>query len=307
MKSEIVLELKDLTKTYPPSVQAVAGVSLKIRRGEIYALLGLNGAGKTTLFAMILGLLRPTRGSILFCGADLLKNPQSRVRLGGFIEEPPFYPHLSAATQLKIAGRLRGRRLEPSRCREVLEFVGLAEVGTQPVGQFSTGMKRRLGIARAIAFTPELIMLDEPSSGLDPQGLVEIRRLLQRLRDELKQTVLIATHLLSEAEQLASRVGILKEGHLVCEGRVKDWLTATQRYLLHVREGAQAQELIENLAGVQLERREGDRLLVQLSGMLPEELNALLVREGIRVRELTRVHHTLEDIFLAIVKGDHAD
>jgi ABC-type multidrug transport system ATPase subunit len=304
VEPEIILELENLTKAYPSVGCVVNKVSLAIRRGEIYVLLGPNGAGKTTLFAMILGLLQPTQGSIRLCGVDLQKHPQHRSRLGGFIEEPPFYPHLSAVTNLEIAARLRGRTLEAPRLHEVLQFVGLTEAKDRPVGQFSTGMKRRLGIARAILFTPELVVLDEPTSGLDPQGAVEIRALVRQLQERLGLTILLSTHLLHEAEQLATRVGILKDGRLIREGVLEDWLVASQRYLLHVREGVRAHQVMQGLEGIRIERLEDDRFIVDLNGIAPEELNAFLVREGIYVRELAQMRNTLEDIFLAALRGD---
>lgn len=304
MEPEIILELEDLTKAYPSSGCVVDKVSLAVRRGEIYVLLGPNGAGKTTLFAMILGLLQPSQGSIRLGGVDLWKHPEYRSRIGGFIEEPPFYPHLSAVTNLEISGWLRGRTLEASRLHEVLQFVGLTDAKNRPVGQFSTGMKRRLGIARAILFTPELILLDEPTSSLDPTGTVEIRALIKQLRDRLGLTILLSTHSLHEAEQLATRVGILKDGRLIREGALENWLVDSHRYVLHVREGARAHRLMQDLRGIRTEWLGDNRFLVDLSGMAPEELNAFLVREGINVRELSRMRNTLEDIFLATLKGD---
>lgn len=300
METEVVLEVKNLTKIYPPC--ALQEVSLTIQRGEIYVLLGPNGAGKTTLLATILGLLKPTQGSIKLCGTDLEESPHVRAHMSGFIEEPPFYPHLSGIANLEIVARWRGRGVDAFQLREVLEFVGLAEVGNRPVGQYSTGMKRRLGIARAILFAPELILLDEPTSGLDPQGLIELRTLIKQLKDKRGLTLLLSTHLLSEAEQLATRVGILKEGRLIREGRLEDWLNVSHRYVLHVREGDQVQHLMQGLDSVQIERLEDNKFLVELHGMAPEELNAFLVRKGIRVRELFQVRNTLEEIFLAALK-----
>lgn len=305
MGSDIVLEIENLTKIYPGAVRALDRVQLTIRQGEIYVLLGPNGAGKTTLFATILGLLRPTQGRIKLYGADLEENPQLRVHVGGFIEDPPFYPHLSAAKNLEIVARLRNRPLEGSRLREVLEFVHLSQVKDRPVGHYSTGMKRRLGIARAILFAPTLILLDEPTSGLDPQGIVEIRTLIKRLHNELGLTILLSTHLLNEAEQLATRVGILKDGRLIREGRLEDWLPVPSRYMLYVREGAQTQQLIQSLRTVQFEKLADDRFLLDLEGVAPEELNSFLVRRGINVKEFFQVRNTLEEIFLAVMGEDY--
>ena len=212
---EKIIEIKGLTKKFK-DVKAVDELSLNVNKGDIFGFLGPNGAGKSTTIRMLLTLIRPNEGTIRIFGKPL--NEERAIILkdvGAIVEKPDFYNYLSAYKNLEILGRISGREISSNRIMEILEIVGLKERSTSKVKTYSHGMKQRLGIAQALLHDPELIILDEPTTGLDPQGMKEIRDLVIHLRDEKNKTIFLSSHLLSEVEQIANRMIIINKGKTI--------------------------------------------------------------------------------------------
>jgi ABC-type multidrug transport system ATPase subunit len=225
-----LVEARDLTKRYSGGVLAVMGLDLTVRRGEVYGFLGPNGAGKTTTLRMLAGLIRPTSGHAIVAGGSP-GSPRSLTDLGAMIEAPAFWPYLSGRDNLRLLARYC--RVPDRRVGTVLAEVGLTDRAHRAVGTYSTGMKQRLGVAAALLKDPALLILDEPSSGLDPQGMADFRQLITRI-GQGERTVLLSSHLLSEAEQICTRVGVISKGRMVAEGTIEEIRGGTERSLEEV-------------------------------------------------------------------------
>lgn len=227
---ECILETKDLSKTFGKFV-AVDGVSIVVPKGKIYGLLGPNGAGKSTLLKMICGMITPTSGSILLNHRRWER--QALMEIGALIEQPPIYPHLSAYENCRVRALVMG--VEESRIDEVLGIVSLRDTGKKKAGKFSMGMKQRLGIALALLHRPQLLILDEPTNGLDPIAIKELRGLIRGFVEE-GTSVILSSHILSEVEHMADEVGILVGGHLGYEGTLTPGMDLEGLFLQVVKE-----------------------------------------------------------------------
>jgi ABC-2 type transport system ATP-binding protein len=282
-----------LTKRFG-SLTAVDDVSLDVRRGDIYGFLGANGSGKTTTVRMLLGLVLATSGTIELLGRAMPRDARVVLRsVGALVEGPAAYGHLSGRTNLRLldasgpaAGGARSRR---RRVDAALEQVGLAGVGPRPVKAYSLGMRQRLGLAAALLREPELLVLDEPTNGLDPQGIREVRELLAGLH-AAGTTIFMSSHLLAEVEQLCTRVGVLDRGRLVLQEQLATLQAPTGRTVVTTPDAASVVALLDG----RVEDRSGERLVVRASD--PAELNARLVAGGIRVHELGPERRSLEDV-----------
>src|SRR5215203_3096426 len=231
--SDLALQTENLTKRFGGRI-AVDRLTIRVERGDIYGFLGPNGAGKSTTLRMLLGLVRPTSGAIKFpVRASTWEYLKARSRIGAIIETPAFYENFSGRRNLQLLASLSGG-VQKKRVDEVLEIVDLRDRAQDPVKVYSLGMRQRLGIAQALLPTPELIILDEPTNGLDPQGIHQTRELIRRLRNEFKLTVLLSSHLLTEIEQLCNRVGVIHEGHLLYEGAPNALLAPTSWFKVRV-------------------------------------------------------------------------
>ena len=231
---------RHLTKSFGGK-EVIHDCSLSVEQGSLYGVLGRNGAGKTTLFKLLLGLQHPTAGTASVLGLDIVQDCGAILRrTGSLIETPIFYEHLSAVENLRLHLAYMEKEADPL---PVLEQVGLGDVGCQPVSEFSLGMRQRLGIARALVHQPEVLMLDEPINGLDPVGIRELRVLFLHLAKEKGITILFSSHILSEVEQLADRVGIMAEGKMIQEAGMEDLRrrhpTGMESYLLSVMQGGE--------------------------------------------------------------------
>ena len=285
----------DLTKRYG-RVGAVDSVDLDVREGDRYGLLGPNGSGKTTLVRMLLGLVFATRGEIEVLGSPVPKRVQDVLpQIGAMVEGPGAYPHLSGRTNLALfdaagpnAG-LRGRRNRRKRVGEVLERVGLAGIDRRPVRAYSLGMRQRLGLAGALLGKPRLLILDEPTNGLDPRGIREIRELLAELNGE-GTTVFLSSHLLAEIDALCSRVGVMDRGRLVLQDELANLRKPTGLVTVGTPTTDQAVALLDG----RVEHRDGETLTVRHDD--PGELNAELVGAGVTVTEIRAELRTLEQI-----------
>ena len=299
--SDVALQTENLTKRFGARV-AVDRLTIRVERGDIYGFLGPNGAGKSTTLRMLLGLVRPTSGVIKFpVRASNWEYLRARSRVGAIIETPAFYENFSARRNLQLLASLSGG-VQKKRVEEVLGIVDLRERAQDPVKVYSYGMRQRLGIAQALLPTPEIIILDEPTNGLDPQGIHETRNLIRRLRDEFRLTVLLSSHLLTEIEQLCNRVGIIHEGRLLYEGGPEALVAPTSLYKVRVDNLSGAFELLTREPGVTVSRNGASYLRIDADAERISAVNALLVGKGIKVYELSPAQESLEEAFLRLTK-----
>jgi len=300
--TDITLQTDELTKRFGART-AVDRLSMRVERGDIYGFLGPNGAGKSTTLRMLLGLVRPTSGTIKFqareSGWDYIR---ARSRIGAIVETPAFYENFSGRRNLQLLASLSGR-VQSKRVEEVLEIVDLRERARDPVKTYSYGMRQRLGIAQALLPTPELIILDEPTNGLDPQGIQQTRELIRRLREEFQLTVLLSSHLLTEIEQLCNRVGVIHEGRLLYEGAPDALVAPASRYKVRVDNLSAAFDLLIKEPEVTVSRNGDAFLHVDADAERIPSLNALLVAQGIKVYELSPAQESLEEAFLRLTSG----
>ncbi len=301
------LVTRGLTKRYD-GVNVVDSLDLTVNRGELYGFLGPNGAGKTTTIRMALGLIFPSGGEVELLGEPMFRRGRDHAlrRTGALIEEPAFYRFLSGRRNLEALARAGGdgeearRRL--SRIDEVLEQVGLSPAGDKRVKAYSQGMRQRLGIALALLGRPEVLVLDEPTNGLDPAGMREVRLLLRRLADG-GTTVFVSSHLLAEVEVMCDRVGVLSRGRLVAEGPPGNLRGGAEHLRIEVGDPERAAAILRDLAGVAGIEGEGRVLRVHLDGATPAQVNAALVSGGVAVSALVSERDTLEDVFMSLVEG----
>ncbi|SFF17945.1 bacitracin transport system ATP-binding protein [Paenibacillus catalpae] len=301
---DYVLRTNHLTKRYGGKT-VVHNLNMTIRQGDIYGFLGQNGAGKTTTIRMIMGLIRPTSGEVEWFGEGV-RGGRARAmeRIGAIIEYPGFYLNLNAVDNLDIHRRLMGMG-NKEYIEEVLSLVGLLEARNEKVKNYSLGMKQRLGIARALLHHPELLVLDEPTNGLDPAGIKEIRQLFLDLARQRGITFLISSHLLSEVEQLATRIGIIHQGNLLEEIDYEDFQRKTRHYLeIKVDDDKKAAYVLEQKLGVS-DYRIADPGILHLYDLLdqPAKVNLTLTNHEVAVREIRLSGDSLEDYFLKVTGG----
>ena len=286
-----VIETHTLTKAYG-SVRALDGLSLTIPRGGVYGVLGPNGAGKSTLFRILLGLIRPTAGEVSIMGGRIGDVAASR-RTGSMIETPRFPPFMTARQVLVWLSSAHGLKPDAVQVSGWLERVGLAEAADRKVRGFSVGMLQRLGVAAALITEPELVILDEPTSGMDPPGIQEMRALIRSLADTDGITVILASHQLLEVQRVCDRVAILNRGKLVREGSVSDLTSAGERLRLSVTPMARALEVLGAKGVV-----EGDALLAAIPRTEGPALLRALVEKGVDIDEARWVGADLESVFM---------
>lgn len=293
-----VVATRDLTKRYSESIVAVDALGLTIHRGEVYGLLGPNGAGKTTTLRMLLGLVRPTSGSASVLGQD--PGAAAGLRgIGALVEEPGLYPYLSGRDNLRVLASVTGASTE--RVDEVLRTVALTPRADSKVKTYSLGMRQRLGVAAALLKDPELLILDEPTNGLDPQGMAAMRDLIRGLgRGE--RTVVLSSHLLGEVQEVCDRVGVISGGKLVAEGTV-DELRGRTAYVVIAEPIADAVRIAEAHDGVNGVQVTEGAITVDVAPDAVPELNAALVGAGIRVYELRAQQQSLEEAFMALTQS----
>jgi len=307
------LEVRGLVKRYG-EFAAVDGVDLTVGRGDVYGFLGPNGAGKSTTIRMLLGLIRPTDGTVRLLGRDRGAHGQHAMEgVAGFVDQPAFYGYLTARENLRLLSRLDdpgrdGARWDgarrAARLDEVLETVDLARRGGDRVGTFSTGMRQRLAIAAALLRDPRLLILDEPTTGLDPGGVREVRDLVRALA-ATGITIFLSSHLLSEVEQLCNRAAIVARGRVVAEGTLAELAGPEGLYTLRVTDRPAAAEVLAGLAPVQEvdDPGAGDVLRVMCDPTRVEEVAPALVAAGVGLRALVPRQNALEERFLELVEG----
>ena len=298
------IDTSDLTKVYGKHLTAVDRLNLSVRRGEVYGFLGPNGAGKTTTLRMLLGLVRATSGAARVLG-EAPGYSENLARVGAMVEEPALYPYLSGRDNLRVIARYVGR--PDDGIDAALDAVGLLQRGGDRFNAYSQGMRQRLGVAAALLKDPELLILDEPTNGLDPAGMADMRTLIRTLGSG-DRTVLLSSHLLGEVQQVCDRVGVVSHGALIAEGRV-DELRGRGSILVRAEPLAAARERVERLLGAgHVEVLDGT-LRLDSDPADASRINRELVLAGIAVSEVRRVERTLEDVFLELTgedPGDHA-
>jgi len=295
--SDIILETENLSKAYGHFL-AVDQVNLKVRRGEVFGFLGPNGAGKTTTIAVLLGLMHATAGKVKIFAQEVAPGRTQALRkVGSLVGDPGLIPHLSGRANLHLLAKLNG--IEAERVAEVLETVDMAQAADRKFGSYSMGMKQRLGLAAALLHRPELLILDEPTNGLDPAGMREIRELLRKLAEQ-DITVFLSSHLLHEVEQVCDRVAVLKEGRIVAEGTVSELLGNQKMVKAWVRDPNEAAEVLRSIPQVTNVSPNG--VYVEIEGVPSERVIECLVQNGMTPSEVLYRKSDLEHIFLELTQ-----
>lgn len=313
--SSTIISTSRLTKAFGKLV-AVNDLELQVMRGDVFGFLGPNGSGKTTTIRMLLGLIRPTAGRAILFGMDnTYQLPAILQRIGAIVETPVFYPYLSGIDNLRVIAAGSGMtsgNVNDRRIAEVLDIVELRSYEKLAYRKYSLGMKQRLGIAAALLTDPELVMLDEPTNGLDPAGVIEIRRLIKRL-SALGKTIFLSSHILYEVQQVCNRVAILKKGNLVKQGNVTELLASSQQievrmnrneetqYAFHLIQQIQAQgaDWIAN-AHIEQNAQQQAILIVDAPTDRSAEINALLAHQNVFAAEIHPRAGSLEDLYLEV-------
>ena len=301
MDGDSLVETRDLTKRYGPRILAVDRVNLTVRRGEVYGFLGPNGAGKTTTLRMLLGLIRPTSGRASVLGHPP-GDPEGLARVGALVESPAFYPYLSGRDNLRVIARYANA--PKKRIETALDLVGLADRARDKFAAYSLGMKQRLGVAATLLKDPELLILDEPTNGLDPAGMADMRALIRRLGSG-ERTVLLSSHLLGEVEQICDRVGVISRGRLIAESTVEE-LRGGSALLVAAKPLDRARERVEQLLGAERVGVLDGTLRLDADPTTAGRINRELVKADVEVTELRRIERTLEEAFLEMTdqKGE---
>lgn len=297
-----MIETRGLTRRFGSQL-AVDDLNLLVPAAGVYGFLGPNGAGKTTAIRMLLGLIRPNAGEVRLFGQSLNGNHLSVMRrVGALVEAPSLYPHLTGRENLEVTRRLLGS--DRNLIELALATVKLTKDAHRRVREYSLGMRQRLGLALALLNQPELLILDEPTNGLDPAGIHEMRDLIRHFPEEFGVTVFLSSHLLGEVEQIATHIGIINEGHLLFQGKLSELQSKQQTLLtVGVKQIDEATEFLAS-AGWAIERRVDD--VLNISTKAPDDaarINKLLVERGLEVFHLATSQRSLEDIFLSLTNG----
>lgn len=305
MPDERIIEISNLSKEFK-EVKAVNDLSLNVYKGDVFGFLGPNGAGKSTTIRMLLSLINPDEGDIKIFGKSL-KNERIPIlkRIGAIVEKPDFYGYLSAYKNLEILGRISGKDVPHDRIMEVLELVGLEKRYRSKVKTFSHGMKQRLGLAQSLLHDPDLIILDEPTTGLDPQGMKEIRELIIHLSRDQQKTLFLSSHILYEVELVANRMIIINKGKTVVEGKVDELLNSNKmKVTIEVNDSEKAKALLNETSYISdLESIVKNTMIFSLPAENIASLNKYLVENDIEVSAVIPTR-SLEEYFLNITEKE---
>jgi ABC-type multidrug transport system ATPase subunit len=297
--SEIVLKIEGLSKNYK-NVQALKGLSITVEAGMVFGILGPNGSGKTTTLGILLGVLNASSGS--YSWFDNGSKDANRKRIGALLETPNFYPYLSAVKNLRIVAQIKKLDNVDQRIDNVLSSVNLLERKDSAFKTFSLGMKQRLAIASALLNDPEVLVLDEPTNGLDPQGIAEIRQLILNIAKEGK-TILIASHQLDEIEKVCTDVAILKKGDLIRQSKIGEIIGDARQITVSATDINQLKTALSGLAGIEIVQEDEHRLTLAVEDQVTAlSVNEYCFKQGIVLSELKEAKKSLEEQFLAIVK-----
>lgn len=299
--ADAVVETTGLTKHYG-EVTAVDDLSLRVPRGSVFGLLGPNGAGKTTIIGTLLGLIRPTAGTIRLFGSEVGGTAGEAVRrIGAIMETPSFYPFLTGRDNLRYFQGISGGR-DPGEIDRLLDLVGMTDRADRRFATYSLGMKHRMGIAYSLLGDPELLLLDEPTNGLDPAGMAEVRGLIGSLGDG-DRTIVLASHLLNEVEQVCDSVAILSEGRMIAQGGVVELTARQDRLKLSTNHDARAVTVLESLDWVASVTPDADGILVAADPARAWELSAALAAAEVYVSAMATIDTSLEEYFLQVTEN----
>jgi ABC-type multidrug transport system ATPase subunit len=302
---EKIIEVSHLSKQFK-DVKAVDDLDLNVYKGDVFGFLGPNGAGKSTTIRMLLSLISPDKGTIKIFGSSLKQHRKDILRrTGAIVEKPDFYGYLSAYKNLEILGRISGYNPDKKKIMEILELVGLKKRYKSKVKTYSHGMKQRLGLAQALLHDPELIILDEPTTGLDPQGMKEIRDLILFLSKEKQKTILLSSHILHEVEMVANRMIIISKGSAQVEGYVNDLLNANKlRVTIEVNDIEKTKSILNGTEWAQkIDSFSNSGVILNLLSGESALLNTFLVNSGVEVNALIP-RRSLEEYFLNITEKE---
>ncbi|APQ95833.1 ABC transporter ATP-binding protein [Clostridium botulinum] len=303
MKKKCLLSTHNLTKEYK-NKKAVNNLNITVYEGDVYGFLGPNGAGKSTTIKSIMGLIKPTSGKVIINGYDVEKDSEKAIeKIGTMVEAPSFYGGLSGYKNLILMANLYG--VPKKRVDEVLEMVRLTDSAHKNVSKYSLGMKQRLGIARAFLNNPNIVILDEPTNGLDPQGIKDIRELIQDLSKKYHVTFLISSHILSEIQAVCNRIGIIEKGSLKIEGYVEELLNTDEEVIeIYTREKEKTSRLLKNMNTFsKIECFEvGIRIKIKKGNF--QNINKLLISNDVNVENLHCSETSLENYFFDVMEGD---
>lgn len=302
---ETIIEARSLSK-YFKDFHAVQDLSFSVNQGDVYGFLGQNGAGKSTTMRMLLGLIKPSSGSVYIKGEEFINNKRLLRHIGAIVEKPDMYDYLSGWDNLKIFAKFSRVKVTSARMHEVIELVGLTGREKDKVKAYSQGMKQRLGIALALVHEPDLLILDEPTNGLDPQGIAEIRQLIVNLSKEHGKTILLSSHLLNEVEQMANRMLIINQGEKVVEGEVDDLLNPNDTLIEvsmlpddHIEEKLKQSSIAEYIQSIS-----ASNIKLKMHPRKVPTLNKMLVSNNVHVLEI-KSKHSLEAYFLSLTNNTH--
>jgi ABC-2 type transport system ATP-binding protein len=301
MEKKITLAVNDLKKVIGKK-EIIKGLTFDLREGEVFGFLGPNGAGKTTTIRMLVGLIKPTSGSIHICGSNIQGNfHEAMTNLGCIVENPELYPYLSGYNNLLHFARMLDG-IGEERIKEVTELVGLTERIHDKVKTYSLGMRQRLGIAQALLGKPKVLILDEPTNGLDPAGIREMRQFIRFLAVEEGLSVLVSSHLLSEIQLLCDRVAIISKGSIIRTDTVHQLLSNRERVVWHIHPLERGREVLRSLT--KIEETEDGTIMTEFNEQKIPDWNKELVEAGVSVTEMNRKMPVLEDLFLELTGGD---
>lgn len=302
---DIIIDIKGLNKTYKTGKVAVKDVSFQIRKGDIFGFLGPNGAGKTTTIRMMLGLIKPTSGKIIINGKDISNNKADVLKsIGALVEGPAFYTYLSAEENLKIFAAYSGV-YDDDKIKSILEIVGLKGREKDLVCSYSLGMKQRLGIAQSLLNDPEILILDEPTNGLDPEGIKEIRDLIIRLSKERKITIMVASHILSEIQKMCNKLIILNKGKIVFQGEAFEIFNKeNNEYIINSSNIERVIKEVKN-KNLDITNIDTEEIRFKIGNNEPEDLFEHFSGKGLKIREMYLSKNTLEELFFDIVQEDN--
>jgi len=297
-----VLELMNVSKSIKGK-EIVKGINLSLGESEVFGFLGPNGAGKTTTIRMIVGLIKPTHGQIKICGYDISKNFVSAMsNLGCIIESPDMYKYLTGIENLRQFAAM-DKRVTQRRIQEVIELVGLENRIGDKISTYSLGMRQRIGIAQALLCRPKLLILDEPTNGLDPAGITEFRLLIRRLAKDEGMTVFVSSHLLAEAQKMCDTVTIISHGIVLKSANLKDILIS-EVVEWKLSDSKRAFELLKSKWNIDGTMKDSNTLTAQIEGISQEEINSAFINEGIGLKYTYTKQNTLEELFLNLTGGD---
>ena len=302
--SEKIVEIKHLKKDFG-KFHAVTDVSFDVYRGDVFGFLGPNGAGKSTTIRTMLSLIRPTSGDIKLFGKDLQSNRNYILgKIGCIVEKPDFYKYLSAEKNIELFARLSGVNVTKSKIHEIIDFVGLKGREKDKLSGFSHGMKQRLGIAQTLIHNPELIILDEPTTGLDPQGIIDIRNLILQLKNEQNKTILLSSHILSEIELIANRMVIINKGKSIVQGSVSELLNAQELIVSFSVDNIDKAKILLEQASMKevIDKVEETNILLHISQEKIPVINKLFCDNDVNVFSI-EAKRKLEDYFLKLIKA----